>query len=124
MSTFESVGLFVTLSLGGLGMFLVVLSVTFVFAKLVTKPAEFERFEDCGETVREYEDYVEYVDLVQSDRKDIFVIEEGEVEALGRPKHDQCEAPSRNVLSTFWNGVLSGKLKENLFGEKFIELKP
>ena len=33
VSTLESVGLFVTLSLGGLGMFLVVLSVTFLFGR-------------------------------------------------------------------------------------------
>jgi len=128
-STFESVGLFITLSLGGLGMFLVVLSVTFVFAKMITKPTEFERFEDSVEAM-EPEDY-EDVNLPLTDNKEIFVIENLEVEEdnskrnIGEMKYGQNErGPSRNVLSHLWTALVTGTLRENVFGEKFIELKP
>ena len=129
MSTFESVGLFITLSLGGLGMFLVVLSVTFVFAKMITKPTEFERFGDSVEAMdpEEYED----ANTPLADNKEIFVIENLEVEDesskrnIGEMKYGQTDrGPSRNVLSQLWTALVTGTLKENVFGEKFIELKP
>ena len=129
MSTFESVGLFITLSLGGLGMFLVVLSVTFVFAKVITKPTEFERFGDSLEAM-DPEDY-EDVNLPLTDNKEIFVIENLEVEDesskrnIGEMKYGQNDrGPSRNVLSQLWTALVTGTLKQNVFGEKFIELKP
>ena len=132
MSTFESVGLFITLSLGGLGMFLVVLSVTFVFAKMITKPTEFERFGDSvdGLDPEDYED----VAVPLTDNKEIFVIENLEVEddnsskrhsASGETKYGHFDrGPSRNLLSQLWTAMMTGTLKENVFGEKFIELKP
>ena len=128
VSTLESVGLFVTLSLGGLGMFLVVLSVTFLFAKMVTKPADFERFGDCGENLMEPEEYMDYVNLT-NDRKEIFYIEEVE-ETEGGTKvveMEDCEtqkASGRDLLSAFWSAIRTGRLKEKIFAEKFIELKP
>ena len=128
MSTLESVGLFITLSLGGLGMFLVILSVTFVFAKMVTKSAEFERFEE-EETMVEHEEYDDYVDFPLQDRRDIYLIEEtveeGENTRTGTTKYGRQDGSTkRNFLSTLWNGFLSRGLKENIIGEKFIELKP
>ena len=76
MSTFESLGLLLTLTLGGLGMFLVVLVVTFVFAKIVTKPSEFERFGEVD--VTESEEYFDTNLHYNDNGKDIFVIEDVE----------------------------------------------
>ena len=106
-------------------MFLVVLSVTFVFAKMITKPTEFERFGDSVEAM----DPEDYEDV--ADDKEIFVIENLEVEDesskrnIGEMKYGQNHrGPSRNVLSQLWTALVTGTLKENVFGEKFIELKP
>ena len=111
-------------------MFLVVLSVTFVFAKMITKPTEFERFGDSVEAL-DPEDY-EDVYLPLTDNKEIFVIENLEVEEDDSSKRSGGEmkyghfdrGPSRNMLSQLWTALLTGTLKENVFGEKFIELKP
>ena len=112
-------------------MFLVVLSVTFVFAKMITKPTEFERFGDSVEAM-DPEDY-EDVSLPLTDNKEIFVIENLEVEEentrrnIGEVKYGpQDRGPTRNVLSQLWTALVTGggTFKENVFGEKFIELKP
>ena len=129
MSTFESLGLLLTLTLGGLGMFLVVLVVTFVFAKIVTKPSEFERF---GE-VEDSEDYFDTNLHYNEDRKDIFVIEDVEGCIINKEnRSDDCppiamsERPQTKLvtLSNMWHSLTSGRLKENIFGSKFIELQP
>lgn len=129
MSTFESLGLLLTLTLGGLGMFLVVLVVTFVFAKIVTKPSEFERF---GE-VEDSEDYFDTNLHYNEDRKDIFVIEDVEGCIINKEnRSDDCppiamsERPQNKLvtLSNMWHSLTSGRLKENIFGSKFIELQP
>ena len=52
-------------------MFLVVLSVTFVFAKLITKPSEFERFGDSADTM-DPEDYEDPNPL--TDNKEIYAL--------------------------------------------------
>ena len=110
-------------------MFLVVLSVTFVFAKMITKPSEFERFGDSAE-IMDSEDY-EDPNPPLTDNKEIYVIENLEAEDenskryTGEMKYGQDDrGPSRNVLSQLWTSLLNGTLKGNVFGEKFIELKP
>ena len=113
-------------------MFLVVLSVTFVFAKMITKPTEFERLGDSVEVVDPEDDY-EDVNLPLTNNKEIFVIENLEVEEdntrrnIGEMKYGpQDREPTRNVLSQLWTALVTGggTFKENVFGEKFIELKP
>ena len=126
----ESLGLLLTLTLGGLGMFLVILVVTFVFAKMVTKTSEFERITDHNFEQFEEEEYLET--LVTNERKDIFLIEDVEGCIL-----DKDERPSQeDYLKTndidqegklkkmrkIWHRILSGRLNENIFGSKFIEL--
>ena len=126
----ESLGLLVTLTLGGLGMFLVILVVTFVFAKMVTKTSEFERITDHNLEQFEEEEYLET--LVTNERKDIFLIEDVEGCIL-----DKDERPSQEdyvqtndidqegklkKMRKIWHRILSGRLNENIFGSKFIEL--
>ena len=133
MSPLESLGLLLTLTLGGLGMFLVVLVVTFVFAKIVTKPAEFERFGEAD--VTESEEYFDTNMHYNDNGKDIFIIEDVEGCIINNSKEarsDDCPAPvtmndrpSKLVtLSNLWHSLASGRLKENIFGSKFIELQP
>ena len=110
-------------------MFLVVLSVTFVFAKMVTKTAEFERFEESGESMLEQEECDDHVYFPLRDRRDIYLIQEtedeGENTKTSSTKYEHHDGwTRRNFLSTLWNGFLSRGLKENIIGEKFIELKP
>ena len=69
----DSLGLLVTLVLGGLGMFLVVLAVTFLAAKTITKH-DSERFNDMEEILVESE---EFLDVAQHP-KDIFFIDDCE----------------------------------------------
>ena len=130
MTTLESLGLLITLTLGGLGMFLVVLTVTFVFAKMVTKPSDFERLGDQAPENYEYEE--EYLEsLVHNERKEVFVIED--VEGCILEKDDtRAEEESNSTLTddtsklrrirNVWQSILTGRLKENIFGSKFIEL--
>ena len=124
-------------------MFLVVLVVTFMFAKMITKPSEFERFgEHEVETEHdhdedEFADRDDHIDLMaHNERKDIFVIEDVEgcivndMEQTPRSKVDNCHQILENrtrklgLLSHLWQSLVSGALKENLFGSKFIELQP
>ena len=140
ISTFESIGLLITLLLGGLGMFLVVLVVTFLFAKIVTRSPEFERFGDQEhEALGDMAEVEDHVDgLGYYDRKDIFVIEDVEgcivnnKEQISDNYHQISEpAPTPHKthgllanMSAMWHSLVSGKLKENLFGSNFIELQP
>ena len=107
-------------------MFLVVLSVTFLFAKMITKPADFERFGDNGENMMEPEEYMDYVNLTNSDRKEIFYIEDVEDTEGGTKIEDGVKekASGSNLLSSLWNLIRTGTFKQNIFAEKFIELKP
>lgn len=133
LSTMESLGLLITLTLGGLGMFLVVLVVTFVLAKVVTKPPEFERFSEFGESslVESDSDYTEPMMYSNNERKDIFVIEDVEGCILTPHKFEEPMEKFEDMqprrlqsLTKLLGSLTSGRLKENLFGSKFIELKP
>ena len=113
-------------------MFLVVLVVTFVFAKIVTKPSEFERFGEVD--VTESEEYFDTNLHYNDNGKDIFVIEDVEGCIINNSKEtrsDDCQSltmndrPSKLVtLSNLWHSLSTGRLKENIFGSKFIELQP
>jgi len=133
LSTMESLGLLITLTLGGLGMFLVVLVVTFVLAKVVTKPPEFERFSEFGESslADSDNDCTEPMMYSNIERKDIFVIEDVEgciltPHKIEEPmeKFEDMQPRRLQRLTKLWSSLTSGRLKDNLFGSKFIELKP
>ena len=122
-------------------MFLVVLVVTFLFAKIVTRSPEFERFGDHDhDAVGDIADVEEHVDgLGYYDRKDIFVIEDVEGCIVNNKEqisdnYHQISEPAPHAshtthgllanMSAMWHSIVSGKLKENLFGSNFIELQP
>ena len=109
-------------------MFLVVLTVTFVFAKMVTKPSDFERLGDQAPENYEYEE--EYLESLV-ERKEVFVIED--VEGCILEKDDtRAEEESNSTLTddrsklrrirNVWQSIFTDRLKENIFGSKFIEL--
>ena len=111
-------------------MFLVVLVVTFVFAKMVTKTSEFERITDQNLDQYEEEEYLET--LVTNERKDIFLIEDVEGCILDKderpcqddhaPTYDNEQEGKLKKIRKIWNRILSGRWNENIFGSKFIEL--
>ena len=141
LSTLESLGLLITLTLGGLGMFLVVLTVTFVLAKIVTRPADFERFTDLGdgEAALMETEPCDYGDPIPQDhRKDIFLIEDvegcivssprGKAEDEGRVEdsYDKLEKRPQRLarLGKVWDSLVSGRWRQDIMGAKFIELQP
>ena len=67
----DSLGILISLILGGLGMFLLVLAVSFLAAKTISKN-EFERFTDLEDVLVESE---EFVDMSEHSR-DIFIIDD------------------------------------------------
>ena len=72
-SPMDSLGLLITLILGGLGMFLLVLAVTFLAAKTITKN-DFERFTDLEDNLVETDEFLD----VSEHSRDIFIIDDGE----------------------------------------------
>jgi len=122
----DSLGLLVTLTLGGLGMFLLVLALTFVAAKTITK-TELDRFSELQEVLVEQEEYVD----VPDSNKDIFVIDDGD-DCIGVP-----EAGKSPILTEMMNDKKGGKSSSslshllhyslydswaNLLGNRFIKL--
>ena len=69
----DSLGLLITIILGGLGMFLLVLAVTFIAAKTINKN-DFERFTDLDDVLLDQEEFLE----PSEHAKDIFIIDDGE----------------------------------------------
>jgi len=113
----DSLGLLITLILGGLGMFLLVLAITFVAAKTITKQ-DFERFNDMEDIIVDPEEFLDEAEY----SKDIFIIDDGEnanhIEqsaknaVLTRAMKDRKVSNSSNFFSTL------SKSSRNLFGKK------
>ena len=89
----DSLGLLISLIMGGLGMFLLVLAVSFLAAKTISKNY-FERFTDLDDALVEPEDFLD----VLYHSRDIFIIDDGET--------------SNNLPETLTNPMLSEMLKE------------
>ena len=69
----DSLGLLISIILGGLGMFLLVLAVTFIAAKTINKN-DFERFTDLDDVLVNQEEFLE----PSEHTNDIFTIDDGE----------------------------------------------
>ena len=117
----DSLGLLVTLILGGLGMFLLVLAVTFLAAKTITKH-DFERFNDMEEVLVESE---EFLDDTQHAR-DIFIIDDTEnsnciQESVKNPSLVEMRT-ERKVFksSNFFSTLL--KSSRNIFAKRLINV--
>ena len=113
----DSLGLLITLILGGLGMFLLVLAITFVAAKTITKQ-DFDRFNDMEDIIVDPEEFLDEAEY----SKDIFIIDDGENAnhiqesaknaVLTRAMKDRKVSNSSNFFSTL------SKSSRNLFGKK------
>ena len=121
-SPMDSLGLLVTLILGGLGMFLLVLAVTFLAAKTITKH-DFERFNDMEEVLVESE---EFLDNTQHS-KDIFIIDDSEnsnciQESVKNPSQAEEMRTKGKVFksSNFFSTLF--KSSRNIFGKRLINV--
>ena len=122
-SPMDSLGLLVTLILGGLGMFLLVLAVTFLAAKTITKH-DFERFNDMEEVLVESE---EFLDDTQHS-KDIFIIDDTEnsnflpesgcnpiLTELAREAKVQKSSNISSTIFSSWRNLFGKNLEQKLF---------
>ena len=117
----DSLGLLLTLILGGLGMFLVVLAVTFLAAKTITKH-DSERFNDMEEILVESGEFLD----VAHQSKDIFVIDDTEnsnciQESVKNPSLAEMKTERKVYKSSnFFSSLL--KSSRNVFGKQLINV--
>ena len=121
-SPMDSLGLLVTLILGGLGMFLLVLAVTFLAAKTITKH-DFERFNDMEEVLVESE---EFLDDTNQHAKDIFIIDDCEPlnsiqESVKKTLFKDVKKEKQSGKSSnFFSSLL--RSSRNIFGKRLINV--
>ena len=119
----DSLGLLITLILGGLGMFLLVLAVTFLAAKTIAKN-DFERFNDLEDILVEQEEFLD----VSEHSKDIFIIDDGEnsgyfSDSVKNPVLTEMTKEINVPKSSHFLSTLSSSWR-NLFGKRLIKLSP
>eukprot|EP00090_Calanus_glacialis_P018332 TRINITY_DN28439_c0_g1_i1.p1 TRINITY_DN28439_c0_g1~~TRINITY_DN28439_c0_g1_i1.p1 ORF type:complete len:351 (-),score=100.90 TRINITY_DN28439_c0_g1_i1:47-1099(-) len=122
-SPMDSLGLLITLILGGLGMFLLVLAVTFLAAKTIAKN-DFERFNDLEDILVEQEEFLD----VSEHSKDIFIIDDGEnsgyfSDSVKNPVLTEMTKETNVPKSSNFLSTLSSSWR-NLFGKRLIKLSP
>ena len=114
----DSLGLLLTLILGGLGMFLVVLAVTFLAAKTITKQ-DFERFNDIEEFLVEPQELFE--DAQNS--KDIFVIDDAEhSNLLSDPSKSSMLPELKKEAKVKKYFDIASNITSSLIGNRMIKL--
>ena len=117
----DSLGLLITIILGGLGMFLLVLAVTFIAAKTINKN-DFERFTDLDDVLVDHEEFKD----VSENSKDIFMIDDGEnsnyfPESVKNPVLTEMMKETKVHKSLNLLSILSSRWR-NLFGKRLIKL--
>ena len=117
----DSLGILISLILGGLGMFLLVLAVSFLAAKTIFKN-EFERFTDLEYVLVEPEQFLD----VSEHSRDVFLINDSEnsnyfPEPVKNPMLSEMVKETTLMKSSSFVSTLSGSWR-NLFGKQLMNL--